>query len=128
MINKLEKILNNYHVTLEEGIPVSVRFLSKNDLKKIVRLDKGLLMMEDFAEISIFYVLRIKEEIFFDVFITVRRDTLFVLIESVYIPIELSCDRFNSVLYDCGRAPNRFYITREKCKDYLRCWWDKALY
>ncbi|GEM_PF-3042983 len=128
MINKLKKILNNYHVTLDEGIPVSVRFLSKNDLKKIVRLDKSLLMRDDFTELSIFYILRIKEEIFFDVFITVRRDTLFVLIESVYIPIELSCDRFNFVLHDCGRAPNRFYITREQCKDYLRCWWDKALY
>lgn len=128
MLNKLNKILNNYHVTLEEGIPVSVRFLSKNDLKKVFRLDKNLLTIDDFAEPSIFYVLRTKEEIFFDVIITVRRDTLFVLVESVYIPIELPCDRFNSVLDDCGRAPNRFYITREKCSDYLRCWWDKAMY
>lgn len=128
MINKLKKILNNYIFTLDEGIPVSVRFLSKNDLRKIVRLDKSLLMIDDCNELSIYYVLRIKEEIFFDVFITVRRDTLFVLIESVYIPIELSCDKFNSVLYDCGITPNRFFITREKCKDYLRCSWDKVLY
>lgn len=125
MINKLNKILGKYHVELKEGITANARFLSKNDLKKIAKLDKTILI-DIFIEPSVADVLIFKEGIFVNALITYKNETLFVHIEGIYIPLDLTYDRFNAIIDGmCYRPPSRFYKVEEDGVYYLYCWWDK---
>lgn len=123
MINKLNKIFKNYHVVLKEGITANIEFFSKNDLKKIAKLDNTILM-DYVANPSIPCVLHVKEEIFVDILITIKKNTIFAYIEGIYVPIDLTCQRFNSAL--CG-DPNYFYKTRVNSKDYLYCKYNRMI-
>lgn len=125
MINKLNKILFEQFGELKEGITKKVMFLSNKDLRKIVNLDKTLLI-DTFIDPSVDIVIYFKEEIFVNALITYKNETLYVHIEGVYIPMDLTHKRFNTIMNGlCGRSPNRFYKVNQKGDYYLYCWWEK---
>ncbi len=125
MINRLNKMLGK-HAELKEGITTFAEFVPKKDLKKITRFDKTILS-DDLVEPAITHVLFIKEEIYFDILINFSKNVLFVLVEGIYIPMDLTRDEFNSALMGvCGRPPNHFYKKEVNGIYYLHCWWDKV--
>lgn len=122
MINELSKISKKHNIVLEEGVCSLWEFVSKNDLKRIVKLNKNLLDNDDAPSIN--DVLHIKEEIYVDAFIRVVGDNISCNVKGAYVPLDLKPEKFNKTVCLLGRYPN--YIQKEiiNNKEYLCLWWN----
>lgn len=124
-INRVNKVLQKYNVELTDGVTAGLEFVSKTDLKKIIRIDKTLLNEVTVPDIG--GVIRVKEEIYADILINVKGENVFTCLEGIYIPVNLSCKQFNFIIGIYGGYPNYFYKTKVNNKEYLYCWWDKIV-
>lgn len=124
-INRINKVLQKYSVELTDSVTAGVEFVSKIDLKKIIRIDNTLLNEVTIPDIG--GVVRIKEEIYADILINVKGENVFVCLEGIYIPVSLSCKQFNFIIGIYCKYPNYFYKTKVNNEEYLYYWWDKLV-
>lgn len=122
MINELNKIAKKHNIVIEEGVCSLWEFVSKEDLKKVVKFNKKLLD-SDYAP-SINDVLHIKEEIYIDAFIRIVGDKVNCNLKGVYVPLNIESEKFNKTVCLLGRYPN--YLQKENIngREYLCLWWN----
>lgn len=123
MIKELNKIINKYNVELQQGVRNYVNLVKIRDLKRIVKLDKRILI--DKIAPTIFDVIHSREELYSDIVIYVEDNRVDMILTGIYVPLDIGEERFNHTvgLFAYYRYPSEVEKQTVKGRDYLYLYW-----
>jgi len=124
VIKEVNKIIKKYDVELKQGVRNYVNLVSIRDLKRIIKLDKRILI--DKMAPTIFDVIHSREELYSDIVIYAEDNRVDMFLTGIYVPLDIGEERFNHTvgLFAFYRYPSFVERQTVKDKDYLYLYWQ----